>query len=241
MEGKEVRFGIGGSVLAAVVTSNGATGSYNSMHDSYQPVGVLVPLMNMLLGEVVFGGLGTGLYSMVMIALIAVFLGGLMIGRTPEYLGKKITAGRDQVDGLVCPADTKGGAGVDRGRDRHDCRPGWIGHQQRDTRLHRSALRLRLLHGQQWTDHGRSQRQQRVLQCDHGHRHAGWTIRSWPRWRWPWRGDSQPSDAGQRPRGRCPAIPPLFGALVLGTIVLVGALCFLPALALGPIAEALQH
>jgi len=92
MEGKEVRFGIGGSVLAAVVTSNGATGSYNSMLDSYQPAGVLVPLVNMLLGEVVFGGLGTGLQSMIMIALIAAFLGGLMIGRTPEYLGKKITA-----------------------------------------------------------------------------------------------------------------------------------------------------
>ncbi|HYA45093.1 MAG TPA: potassium-transporting ATPase subunit KdpA, partial [Acidimicrobiales bacterium] len=82
MEGKEVRFGIGGSVLAAVVTSNGATGSYNSMLDSYQPVGVLVPLMNMLLGEVIFGGLGAGLYSIIMIALVALFLAGLMIGRT---------------------------------------------------------------------------------------------------------------------------------------------------------------
>src|SRR6202044_2633013 len=92
LEGKEVRFGIGGSVLAAVVTSNGATGSYNSMHDSYQPIGVLVPLVNMLLGEVIFGGLGTGIYSMIMIALVAVFLGGLMIGRTPEYLGKRMTA-----------------------------------------------------------------------------------------------------------------------------------------------------
>src|ERR1019366_6336903 len=92
MEGKEVRFGIGGSVLAAVVTSNGATGSYNLTHDSYQPMGILVALVNMLLGELIFGGLGTGLYSMVMIALVAVFLGGLMVGRTPEYLGKKITA-----------------------------------------------------------------------------------------------------------------------------------------------------
>jgi K+-transporting ATPase ATPase A chain len=90
MEGKEVRFGIGGSTLAAVVTSNAATGSYNSMHDSYMPLGGMVLLLNMLLGEVVFGGLGTGLYSMVMAALIAVFLAGLMIGRTPEYLGKKI-------------------------------------------------------------------------------------------------------------------------------------------------------
>ena len=94
MEGKETRFGIGGSVLAAVVTSNGATGSYNSMHGSYEPIGVLVPLVNMLLGELVFGGLGTGLYSLLMIALVAVFIGGLMVGRSPEYLGK--TLGPDE-------------------------------------------------------------------------------------------------------------------------------------------------
>jgi K+-transporting ATPase ATPase A chain len=90
MEGKEVRFGIGGSTLTAVVTSNTATGSNNSMHDSYTSLGGMVLLMNMLLGELVFGGLGTGLYSMVMAAAIAVFLAGLMVGRTPEYLGKKI-------------------------------------------------------------------------------------------------------------------------------------------------------
>ena len=90
MEGKEVRFGIGGSTLAAVVTSNTATGSYNSMHDSYTSLGGMVLLVNMLLGELIFGGLGTGLYSMVMAAAIAVFLAGLMVGRTPEYLGKKI-------------------------------------------------------------------------------------------------------------------------------------------------------
>ncbi len=90
MEGKEVRFGVGGSVLTAVVTSNTATGSYNSMHDSYTSLGGMVLLINMLLGELVFGGLGTGLYSMVMAAAIAVFLAGLMVGRTPEYLGKKI-------------------------------------------------------------------------------------------------------------------------------------------------------
>jgi K+-transporting ATPase ATPase A chain len=92
MEGKEVRFGIGGSVLAAITTSNGATGSYNSMHDSYTPVGGLVTILNMLFGEVVFGGLGTGLYSLVLIALVGVFVAGLMIGRTPEYLGKQVTA-----------------------------------------------------------------------------------------------------------------------------------------------------
>jgi K+-transporting ATPase ATPase A chain len=90
-EGKEVRFGIGGSVLAAVTTSNGATGSYNSMHDSYTPVGGLVTVVNMLLGEVVFGGLGTGIYSLVLIVLVGLFAAGLMVGRTPEYLGKQIT------------------------------------------------------------------------------------------------------------------------------------------------------
>jgi K+-transporting ATPase ATPase A chain len=90
MEGKEVRFGLGGSVLAAIVTSNGATGSYNSMHDSFQPLGVAVPLVNMLLGEIVYGGLGTGLYSMIFVALVALFVGGLMVGRTPEHLGKQI-------------------------------------------------------------------------------------------------------------------------------------------------------
>jgi K+-transporting ATPase ATPase A chain len=90
MEGKEVRFGVGGSALAAVVTSNGATGSYNSMHDSFQPLGLTVPLVNMLLGEIVYGGLGTGLYSMIFVALMALFIGGLMIGRTPEHLGKPV-------------------------------------------------------------------------------------------------------------------------------------------------------
>lgn len=90
MEGKETRFGIGASVLAAVTTSNGATGSVNSMHDSYTPLGGGVTIFNMLLGEPLFGGLGTGIYSIVMFVLIAVFLGGLMIGRTPEYLGKTL-------------------------------------------------------------------------------------------------------------------------------------------------------
>jgi len=91
MEGKEVRFGIGGSVLAAITTSNGATGSYNSMHDSYTPIGGLVTILNMLFGEVVFGGLGTGLSSLVLIALVGLFMAGLMIGRTPEYVGKQVS------------------------------------------------------------------------------------------------------------------------------------------------------
>jgi len=90
MEGKEVRFGAGGSALTAVVTSNMATGSTNAMHDSFTPIGGMVPLVNLILGEAIFGGLGTGIYSIILVALIAVFLTGLMIGRTPEYLGKRV-------------------------------------------------------------------------------------------------------------------------------------------------------
>jgi K+-transporting ATPase ATPase A chain len=90
MEGKEVRFGIGGTVLAGAVTSNTATGSANAADDSFTSLGGLVLLVNLLLGEVIFGGLGTGIFSLIMTAAIAVFLAGLMIGRTPEYLGKKI-------------------------------------------------------------------------------------------------------------------------------------------------------
>jgi potassium-transporting ATPase potassium-binding subunit len=90
MEGKEARFGIGASTLFAAVTTDTSCGAVNSAHDSYTPLGGLVPLLNMQLGEVVFGGVGTGLYSMLIFAVVGVFIAGLMIGRTPEYLGKKI-------------------------------------------------------------------------------------------------------------------------------------------------------
>lgn len=90
MEGKEVRFGIPSSALFATVTTGASCGAVNSMHDSYTPIGGLVPLFNMLTGEVVFGGVGAGLYGMLMFAILAVFIAGLMVGRTPEYLGKKI-------------------------------------------------------------------------------------------------------------------------------------------------------
>src|SRR4029079_7143395 len=90
MEGKEVRFGIADSAIWANATTDASNGSVNSMHDSYTPLGGLVPLFNMHLGEVVFGGVGSGLYGMLVFAIVAVFIAGLMIGRTPEYLGKKI-------------------------------------------------------------------------------------------------------------------------------------------------------
>lgn len=90
MEGKETRFGIAGSTLFASITTGASCGAVNSMHNSYTPIGGLVPLFNILTGEVIFGGVGAGLYGMLIFAILAVFIAGLMVGRTPEYLGKKI-------------------------------------------------------------------------------------------------------------------------------------------------------
>src|SRR5437868_3361579 len=90
MEGKEVRFGIANSALFATVTTDASCGAVNSMHDSFTPLGGMVPLINIMLGEVVFGGVGAGLYGIFVFVVLAVFIAGLMVGRTPEYLGKKI-------------------------------------------------------------------------------------------------------------------------------------------------------
>jgi K+-transporting ATPase ATPase A chain len=92
MEGKEVRFGITQSALFATVTTDASCGAVNGMHDSFTPIGGMVPLFNMMLGEIIFGGVGSGLYGMFVFVLISVFIAGLMVGRTPEYLGKKIEA-----------------------------------------------------------------------------------------------------------------------------------------------------
>ncbi len=92
MEGKETRFGVAGSVLWATATTAASNGSVNSMHDSYTPLGGLVPMVLMQLGEVIFGGVGSGLYGMLIFVIVTVFVAGLMVGRTPEYLGKKIEA-----------------------------------------------------------------------------------------------------------------------------------------------------
>ena len=92
MEGKEVRFGIANSALFATVTTDASCGAVNSMHDSFTPLGGMVPLINIMFGEVVFGGVGAGLYGIIVFVILAVFIAGLMVGRTPEYLGKKIEA-----------------------------------------------------------------------------------------------------------------------------------------------------
>ena len=90
MEGKEVRFGIPASALFATVTTDASCGAINSWHDSFTPLAGLVPLFNIMTGEVIFGGVGSGLYGILLYAIVAVFIAGLMVGRTPEYIGKKI-------------------------------------------------------------------------------------------------------------------------------------------------------
>ena len=99
MEGKEVRFGIFNSSLFATITTAASCGAVNSMHDSFTPIGGLVPLFMIELGEVVIGGVGAGLYGMLVFVILAVFIAGLMVGRTPEYLGKKIQA--KEVDSIA--------------------------------------------------------------------------------------------------------------------------------------------
>ncbi len=106
LEGKEVRFGIGNSVLFATATSATSCGAVNSMHDSFTPLGGLIPLFQIMLGEIVFGGVGAGLYSILIFVILAVFIVGLMVGRTPEYLGKKIESAEIKmaVLGIVIPS-----------------------------------------------------------------------------------------------------------------------------------------
>jgi len=149
MEGKEVRFGIGGSTLTAVVTSNTATGSYNSMHDSYTSLGGMALLVNMLLGELVFGGLGTGLYSMVMAAAIAVFLAGLMVGRTPEYLGKKIGPCENKMIMLYALA-AAGRPATHRYCREHQGGTVRVDGQRRPARFHGDSVCLYFVLRQQW-------------------------------------------------------------------------------------------
>ncbi|MBV9903385.1 MAG: potassium-transporting ATPase subunit KdpA, partial [Alphaproteobacteria bacterium] len=115
MEGKEVRFGIANSSLFTVITTDASCGAVNNMHDSLMPLGGLIPLLNIMLGEIIFGGVGSGLYGMLLFAIVAVFVAGLMVGRTPEYLGKKIEAKEVKMAMLailVLPASILGFAAV---------------------------------------------------------------------------------------------------------------------------------
>ncbi len=235
MEGKETRFGAVNSALWATVTTATSNGSVNSMHDSFTPLGGMVPMWELQLGEIVFGGVGSGLYGMLAFALIAVFVAGLMIGRTPEYLGKKIQAFEIKMAAIVilvppllvlvgtaiAVMTAAGQAGV--------ANPGAHGFSEilyafssaaanngsafaglsADTPFYNTALGLVILFGRYWL-------MVPVLAI------AGSLAAK----------KKIPVGAGT-----LPTHTPLFVVLLIGTVAIVGALAFFPVLALGPIAE----
>jgi K+-transporting ATPase ATPase A chain len=235
MEGKEVRFGIATSALWATATTAASNGSVNSMHDSYTPLGGLVPMWMIQLGEVVYGGVGSGLYGMLAFAIIAVFVAGLMVGRTPEYLGKKIEAYEMKMASLmilippaivligtaIAVVTPAGKAGV--------ANPGIHGFSEvlyafssagnnngsafaglsANTPFYNTALGFAMLFARYWLA---------VPALAIAGSLAAKKI-------------VPPS------LGTLPTHTPLFAALLVGVVILVGALTFIPALALGPIVE----
>jgi K+-transporting ATPase ATPase A chain len=235
MEGKETRFGIAASALFATITTATSCGAVNGMHDSFTPLGGLVPLFQMQLGEVVFGGVGTGIYSMLIFAIVGVFIAGLMIGRTPEYLGKKIEAFEMKMSSiaiLVMPfivlTGTAIAVSVDAGRAAV-ANPGAHGFSEilyafssagnnngsafagisANTPFYNVALALTMWLGRFWPIVA-------VLAV------AG-------------------SLAAKKripvSEGTMPTHGVTFVILLIGTVLLVGALTFVPALALGPVVE----
>ncbi|HYL03221.1 MAG TPA: potassium-transporting ATPase subunit KdpA [Steroidobacteraceae bacterium] len=238
MEGKETRFGIGASALFASATTATSCGAVNGMHDSFTPLGGFVPLFQMQLGEVVFGGVGTGIYSMLIFAIVGVFIAGLMIGRTPEYLGKKIEAFEMKMSSiaiLVMPfivlTGTAIAVSVDAGR-AGVANPGAHGFAEilyafssasnnngsafagisANTPFYNVALAICMWLGRYWPIVA-------VLAV------AGSLA---AKKRIPVSDGTMPTHGGT------------FVLLLIGTVLLVGALTFVPALALGPIVEHLM-
>jgi K+-transporting ATPase ATPase A chain len=238
MEGKETRFGIANSAIWATATTAASNGSVNSMHDSFTPLGGLVPMWLIQLGEVIFGGVGSGLYGMLVFAIIAVFVAGLMIGRTPEYLGKKIEAFEMKMASViiltppavvligtaVAVSVAAGPAGVanpsthgfseilyafsSAGNNNGSAFAGLSA----NTPFYNTALGIVMFFARYWL--------LVPTLAIAGSLAAKRRV---------------PPGAGT-----LPTHTPLFIALLIGTVLLVGALTFVPALALGPIAEHLQ-
>lgn len=235
MEGKETRFGIANSALWATATTAASNGSVNAMHDSFTPLGGLVPMWLMQLGEVVFGGVGSGLYGMLVFAIIAVFVAGLMIGRTPEYLGKKIEAFEMKMAGiaiLITPLLVLVGTALAVSLTAGKAtifNPGVHGFSEvlyafssasnnngsafaglgANTPFYNTALGIAMFLGRYWLAVP-------VLAI------AGSLAAK----------KLVPSGLGT-----LPTHTPLFVVLLIGTVLLVGALNFIPALALGPVVE----
>jgi K+-transporting ATPase ATPase A chain len=246
MEGKEVRFGIASSAIWASATTAASNGSVNSMHDSYTPLGGLAPLWLMQLGEIIFGGVGSGLYGMLMFAIVAVFIAGLMVGRTPEYLGKKIEAYEMKMASLtilipplvvlIGTAIAVSGPGLDyvsRAEVKSNLNnPGSHGFSEilyafssagnnngsafagltANEPFYNTALGLAMFASRYWL-------MIPVLAI------AGSLAKK----------KFTPPTAGTLPTHQ-----PLFVVMLASTVLLVGALTFVPALALGPIVEHLQ-
>jgi len=238
MEGKETRFGIAASALFASVTTTTSTGAVNSMHDSMTPLGGFVPMFLIQLGEVAFGGVGSGLYGMLIYALLGVFIAGLMIGRTPEYLGKKIEAFDMKMTSiaiLVTPivvlVGTAFGVAADAGRIGV-ANPGAHGFSEilyafssagnnngscfcglsANTPFYNTALGLAMWFGRFWVLIP-------VLAIA---------------------GSLAAKKRAPVTAGTMPTHGPLFVVLLIGSVLLIGALTFVPALALGPVAEHLM-
>ena len=238
MEGKETRFGIANSALWATATTAASNGSVNSMHDSYTPLGGLVPMWLIQLGEVVFGGVGSGLYGMLVFAIIAVFVAGLMIGRTPEYLGKKIEAFEMKMASIVILippllvlAGTAVAVLIEPGKTSI-FNPGAHGFSEvlyafssagnnngsafaglsANTPFYNTALGLAMWFGRFWL-------LMAVLAIA---------------------GSLAAKKRATPGVGTLPTHGPLFIAWLVGIVLMVGALTFLPALALGPIVEHLN-
>ncbi len=238
MEGKEVRFGIANSALYAVVTTDASCGAVNSMHDSFTAIGGMIPLVNMQLGELIFGGVGAGLYGMLIMVVLTVFIAGLMVGRTPEYLGKRIQQREIQMAMLyilafpavvllltalsvVLPA---GLAGLNN-RGPHGLSE--ILYAFTSTAANNGSAFAGLTGGTDYynTLFGVSMILGRFALIVPVLALAGFLAERKP----------APATAGT-----FPVTGPLFVALLLGVILIVGALTFFPVLALGPIVEQLQ-
>ena len=235
MEGKEVRFGVANSALYAVVTTDASCGAVNAMHDSLTPLGGLVPTLNIQLGEVVFGGVGAGLYGMLVFVVLTVFIAGLMVGRTPEYLGKKVQAREVQMAMLYVLAS--GGA-----------------------MLVLSAVAVALPAGLKGLNNAGPHGLSEILYAfsstvgNNGSAFAGLTGSTYfyntlfgvatlvGRFALivpvlALAGFLAERRAAPEGPGTFPVTTPLFAVLLVGVVVIVGALTFFPALALGPVVE----
>ncbi|MBD9554287.1 potassium-transporting ATPase subunit KdpA [Pantoea sp. PNT01] len=238
MEGKETRFGILNSSLFAVITTSASCGAVNAMHDSFTALGGMVPMWLMQLGEVVFGGVGAGLYGMLLFVLLAVFIAGLMIGRTPEFLGKKVDVWEMKMTALailVTPALVLIGTALAMMTDAG-----------------RSAMANPGIHGFSEVLYAVSS-----AANNNGSAFAGLSVNT-PFWNlllavcmllgrfgiiipvMAIAGAMAVKKVQPVGNGTLPTHGPLFIALLIGTVLLVGALTFIPALALGPVAEHLQ-